>query len=240
MWKRNFTRSLVSCCIAIVSISANGDAFIMTKAMSASTIAEIFIQDNEVRVELEIGLNDIQAFKNLLPDEVYQKLTDDHEPYQARINTFFQQDFTISANDKRLLGKVIRIGPRDRIKRDLITGDAITVLPQQSNKVIFAQLVYPFTGKPKTITIKPPLKNGRAAAEIGFMTYHQGLHINDFRYLSRAESLTLQWDDPWYSSFNHKNLARRYNQPLSAFLYIEPFEVRKEIIIRPLDIQKYT
>ncbi len=54
-----------------------GDALIVTRAMKATTIAEIFIEDEEVRVELEIGGSDLRAFGRVLPDEI-------HRAYSAR------------------------------------------------------------------------------------------------------------------------------------------------------------
>jgi hypothetical protein len=56
------------------------DAIITSRAMFASTIAEFFIQDGQVRVELEIGLQDLPAFRNLLPDEIYQKMGNSPRP----------------------------------------------------------------------------------------------------------------------------------------------------------------
>jgi hypothetical protein len=63
------------------------------------------------------------------------------------------------------------------------------------------------------------------------------LQVNDFRYLSSPETLHLDWEDPWYSQFDKRSLWRRFKEPISAFIYVEPFEVRKEIIVRPKDLQ---
>ncbi|MCG7588622.1 hypothetical protein, partial [Photobacterium sp. OFAV2-7] len=51
-----------------------GDALIRSQAMKASTIAEFYIEEKGVRVELEIGSNALPVFRNLLPDPVYQYL----------------------------------------------------------------------------------------------------------------------------------------------------------------------
>ena len=61
--------------------------------------------------------------------------------------------------------------------------------------------------------------------------------MNDFRYLAHEETLDLDWNDAWYSRFRHPNLRRQFDAPLSAYLYIEPYEVRKEVIVRPKDLQ---
>jgi len=83
-------------------------------------------------------------------------------------------------------------------------------------------------------------EQGRVTANIGFITYHRGLPVMDFRYLSRRETLELDWDDPWYSKFKNRNLRRQYDAPLSVFLYVEPFEVRVEVVARPVDLQRWT
>ena len=68
-----------------------------------------------------------------------------------------------------------------------------------------------------------------AAANVGFIVYDRGIPVNDFRYLSRVETLDLDWEDPWYSRFRNRNLVRQYDAPLSVFLYVEHFEVRQEV-----------
>jgi hypothetical protein len=61
----------------------------------------------------------------------------------------------------------------------------------------------------------------------------------DFRYLGAESAIDLDWDDPWFSKFRNRNLWRQYDSPLNVFLYVEPFEVRVEIIARPRDVQKW-
>ncbi len=63
--------------------------------------------------------------------------------------------------------------------------------------------------------------------------------MNDFRYLSPRQTLDLDWEDPWYSAFRSRTLRRQYFAPMSGFVYVEPFEVRKEIVVRPLDLQHW-
>jgi len=50
------------------------DALIRPQAMFANSIAEIFVEESNVRVELEIGMGDIVAFRNLLPDAIYERM----------------------------------------------------------------------------------------------------------------------------------------------------------------------
>ena len=55
---------------SVFTVRARGDALVVTKAMQATTVAEFYVGESSVRVELEIGVADLAAFANLLPDEI--------------------------------------------------------------------------------------------------------------------------------------------------------------------------
>ena len=100
---------------------------------------------------------------------------------------------------------------------------------------------YPFSGKPESLTIIPPQNaNGIAAVNIGFIAYHTSVPIIDFRYLSGPAKVTLDWADPWYTKFDNPNLKRHHKSALMSFLYVEPREVRHEVLIRVRDLQEWT
>jgi hypothetical protein len=113
--------------------------------------------------------------------------------------------------------------------------------------VVYAELIYTFeTPRPQKLTIQPTTGQpttgnevSMVSANIGFVAYHNELPVNDFRYLGTTATLELNWDDPWYSHFQNRNLRRQNAAPILAYLYVEPFEVRKEIIVRPKDLQKF-
>jgi len=60
------TIALVIALAALVR-PASADVLIVNRSMSASTIVEIYIEEDVVRVELEIGEADIATFRDLLP-----------------------------------------------------------------------------------------------------------------------------------------------------------------------------
>ncbi|MCP3905968.1 MAG: hypothetical protein GY715_20275 [Planctomycetes bacterium] len=228
--------------VAAASVSpCRGDALVVTRAMTAPTIAEIFIEPGTVRVELEIGVDDLEGFRNLLPDELYERLGHDPSPLAVRFERFFTEDLVLRADDgDPIAGTVRQVVPRYRVRRDEITGDPVPGAEDEGEPVVFAEIDYALDGSPRALSLAPPTTDaGRAAASIGFMTYHGGVPINDYRYLAQEETIDLDWDDPWYSSFRNRNLRRRYNAPLSVFLYVDHFEVRKEIIVRPKDLQHW-
>ena len=203
--------------------------------MKASSIAQYYIEDTQVRVELEIGLESLPTFRNLMPDAIYREMGFGDEEIEQRLQSFFERDLALLVDGEPLPGYVAEIGPSRRILRDPINGSPLPV-QDEAPDVIRAELVYPFRKeqRPETLIFVAP-----AASDIGFVAYHKGVAVNDFRYLASGYTLTLDWADPWYSSFNTRNLVRQYSAPMSGFIYVENFEVRKEIILRPKDLQRW-
>jgi len=233
--------TLAILCHSLMSGNVCGDAVVVTEAMKASTIAEVFVEDEDVRIELEIGAADLAAFENMLPDEVYTALGNEALPLSARLERFFSEDFVLRAQGDLLPGRILKLTAGKRVSRDDITGEPLPVQPTDSELVVFAELAYALQSQPSILTLRPPRRGNtnNVAATIGFVAYHKQLPVNDFRYLSSEATLELDWNDPWYSRFRNPNLRRKNNAPISAFLYVEPFEVRKEIIVRPRDIQAW-
>jgi hypothetical protein len=107
-------------------------------------------------------------------------------------------------------------------------------------RVLYVEIAYPFTARPKQLTMVPPLdEQGRALVNIGFIAYHKAVPIIDFRYLSGPSVVTLDWDDPWYTVFENPNLKRHHKSALMTFLYVEPYEVRHEILTRVKDLEAW-
>lgn len=222
------------CAILFSSSPGRGDYIVRTQAMFANTIAEFYITEEVVRVELEIGARDVPAFRDLLPDDLYRKLGYGDQALAQRLRNFYTQGLVISDGSAVLPAVLERIEPAERVRRDEVSGEPIPGDEKQPEAVILVTLLYDLRDQPAKLFFKPPLQYG--PANIGFVVYHNGVAVNDFRYLGTQASLNLDWNDPWYSAFDGRSLRRSYYAPMSGFLYIEPFEVRKEIIVRPKDL----
>ncbi len=211
------------------------DALMVNQSAKASSIIEFYIDEDGVRTELEIGLDALAAFKNLLPDPIYQELGYGNEPLAQREQLFFNQQLALIGEDKiPLKGEILAIGPSRKVLRDTITGEPLPI-QDEAPEIIRATLFYHFPEgrRPDQINFLAPAK------AIGFVAYHNGVAVNDFRYLASGYTLLLDWRDPWYSHFKTRNLRRQHFAPMSGFIYVEPFEVRKEIIARPKDLQRW-
>lgn len=234
-------RGLMGSLVAVAGAAdrAAADAIVRSRAMLASTIAEYHVEDGRIRLDLEIGLGDLQGFRNLLPEELYARLGHPPRPLAERLADFYTRDLVVRADGgEPLIGRVVRMGTRPRVGRDEISGEPLPVDAEEDPEiVVHAALEYPLQGRPRTLTLQGPALDPRPS--VGFVAYHRSVAVNDFRYLTPVQTLQLNWDDPWYSAFETRPLRRAYFAPMSGFVYVEPYEVRKEIIARPLDLQRW-
>jgi hypothetical protein len=226
--------------------SAEADWINLSGAQNAPNIAEVYINDDHIKIELEIFVKDLVAFDRLIPDEFFTDTGIKRAPLEERMQQFSNQDLQVLADNGQKLQAVLKlIEPRLRKERpssipwkiNPYTGQPIPG-PPEDKRVLYAELIYPFTKKPSSLTIIPPLdeKTNTSKMPIGFITYHKGVLINDFKYLSGPSTLTLDWRDPWYSEFDKKALKRWQRGGVMSFLYIEPYEVRHEILARVKDL----
>lgn len=228
--------------------SALSDWINLTGAQSAPNIAEIYIEDDHIRLVLEIYVGDLDKFVDLLPDDFLKASGIEPPPIQERIRRFSEETFQFLTEDKnRLLAELKLVEPRMRKERPNPFAGMINPYtrqpvpgPPEDKRVLYAELIYPFKLKPETLTIIPPLgKGGIPTASIGFIAYHKEVPVVDYRYLSEPAVLHLDWKDPWYSKFENKALKRWQQSGIRTFLYIEPFEVRHETLVRVKDMQAW-
>ena len=133
-----------------------GDAIVVTQAMKASTIAEVFVEQGQVRVEIEVGVVDVEAFRNVLPDELYEKVTGKTNAIEERLKEFLERDWLLWADGDRLTGSVERIELKKRVTRDEITGEPAASQPEDAEIVIRVELSYSLEDESQSISIRPP------------------------------------------------------------------------------------
>jgi len=228
--------------------SARADWVNLTGAQSAPNIAEIYVEDDHVRLVLEIYVRDLDKFIDLLPDDFLKQGGIVPPPIQERLKWFSEDGFQFLTDDKsRLYAQLKRVEPRMRKDRPNPFAGMINPYtrqtvpgPPEDKRVLYAELVYPFESKPEALTIIPPLgKGGMPAASVGFIAYHKGVPVVDYRYLSEAAQMHLDWEDPWYSRFENKAYKRWQQSGLRTFLYVEPYEVRHETLVRVKDLEAW-
>ncbi len=228
---------------------AGADWINLSGAENSRNIAEIYVQDNHVKIVLELFPDDLIAFHQIMPDEFFgEDGAAERAPEAERLAEFANEGLQVlTAEGKKLPVEVLLVEPRMRVDRasifagmqNPITG-RITPGPPEDKRVVYTELRYPFQKKPKALTFIPPLdSNGQNKAGIGFIVEHKSVPVIDFRFLAGSAKLALDWEDPWYSKFDNPNLKRHHQSALMSFLYVEPYEVRHEVLTRVKDLDEW-
>ena len=238
----------------------------LTGAETSQNIAEIYILDDHVKVKLEVYVDDLEKFEELIPDEWFDQSSSDsttasikeRPSLEQRMQTFASKRLQfITEKGVKLPAKLELVEPRERVDRVSAYAGMINPMTRQrvrgapaDKRVLYAEIIYPFPSKdaeqgkvlkPEQLQIIPPLnEQGIVTANIGFVAYHRAVPIIDFRFLGRPAKLNLNWQDPWYTKFENKNLSRHHKYPLMLYLYVEPRQVRLEALLRVSDITEMT
>ena len=232
-----------------IAPGARADWMNLTGAETAPNIAEITVLDDRVRIALEVYIGDLATFEALLPDDWLKKDVAARPPSAERLKRFSAETFQVVTGDGTKLQADLRLA-EPRLRKDRASPFAGMINPMtrrrvpgapKDKRVLYAELEYPFKGKPETLTFIPPRdEKGITAVTIGFIAYHKAVPIIDFRYLSGAAKVNLDWADPWYTKFDNPNLKRHHKSALMSFLYVAPREVRHEVLTRVRDLQEWT
>ena len=224
--------------VIVVGLRAGyADWIALTGAEKASSIAEIYIETGKVRVILEVGEGDFQQFRSLN--------SKDSEVLSGEV---LAGVLRIEADGRILVPQIEKVELRKRqsryVKQHNVGGETEPnsgELNLNPPGVHYAELLYRLESKPSVLTFVPAADvKGRAIIEIGLILFHHQLPVIDYQFLKQPETLILDWKDPWYSRFENPQMKRHQQSGVMAYLYIEPNEVRQEILVRIADLSAWT
>ena len=231
--------------VCLFTNMAKADWINLTGAETAPNIAEIYVMDDHVRLVLEVYVKDLEIFKDLVPDDWVKDTSTQRADVKTRIKYFAENVFQIVDQDgTKLQAELKLVEPRQRVDRKSPFGGMVNPYTRQrvpdapaDKRVLYAEIIYPFSGKPSALTFVPPQdEEGRALTSIGFIAYHKAVPVIDFRYLGSAATVNLDWNDPWYTKFDNVNLKRHHKSAIMSYLYVEDYEVRHEVLTRVKDL----
>jgi len=245
------SKILAYVCLAVaifVATASRADWINLTGSETAPNIAEIYVLDDRVRVKLEVYIGDLDKFDDLVPDDWLRDASGRASP-EERLESFSREGLQfVTDKGEQLIAKAVTIEPRLRVDRQSPFAGMINPITRArvpdapaDKRVLYVELDYPFEEKPDSLQFIPPLDEDAdiASVTIGFITYHKSVPVIDFRYLGAPAHLTFDWSDPWYSKFRNVNLKRHHASALMTFLYVEPYEVRHEILTRVKDLEEW-
>ena len=156
-------------------IPVQADWINLTGAETSPNIAEIYVLDDHIKVKLEVYVGDLETFEELVPDDWVKELDIQQPPLEQRIKHFANHTLKfIPDKGKPLSAQLVLVEPRMRVDRQSPFAGMINPMTRQrvpeapaDKRVLYAEVIYPFEGKPKQLTMVPPLDaEGRAQERI--------------------------------------------------------------------------
>ncbi|MBY6189776.1 hypothetical protein KUV22_05025 [Microbulbifer agarilyticus] len=232
---------LVLIFLLVVTRTVSADYLSLTGAETAPNIAEFAFEGEHLLLTLEISIDDAHHFWPALKGhENLNRLVAEadkysninvrvetengvHDPVDLRVNAA-----TRSPRYSPFAGK---IDPR--------TGRKLPSMPEDK-QVLQVYSRYHLGGADK-ITVVPPLDHTDfSTATIGFISSHGAMPVSNYAYLSRSVTWQINRQDPWQTQIITPRIQRQLRFPLHSYLYIQPREIRHEIIFRPRDMATWS
>lgn len=221
--------------------AVSADVVLTNGSEVARNIAVLHVKDDGVYVDLEVYVEDIPLFTNMLPIGWSSDFVrDEPEAEQSSAQAESRALSIVGRDGQALHAEIRKLEYRTRIdrasplagQRDPFSGQ-IVPSPPPDPRVLFLEVFFPFQNSlPEELTIMPPSRDDEPLVTIGMQVFDREVPVTDFRFLSKPAELRIHWPDPWDSRFSAESLNRKAQDGTSTFLYIEPREVRHETLIR--------
>ncbi len=217
-------------------ISTIFQAFLCALIIHNNAIADwnsgVTIEDASTRLAINIIDDGVHLSINITEDAITQLLNANKtkdlnaESRKVTLNKFAIQLLKIRANQQ--LTPTIK---SNNIELKKIASDSS-----------YIEIFFPFSEThPEQLDIVPNFSSIEKAGKKHIITVsHQGLPVIDHGVLTQPELLNLDWEDPWYSHFLNPKLKRDHNDPVMAFLYVEPQQIKTEIVVRVKEMANWT
>ena len=94
-----------------------------------------------VRVTFEIGEKDAQWFHNILPNNYYKEGYTENNALKSH-KSFYQNDFVLTANGKKLNGQIQKTDFIKRTPRSSLYTGKVDTTSQASKYVVYLEIIY--------------------------------------------------------------------------------------------------
>jgi hypothetical protein len=96
---------------------AQADWINMTGAETAPNIAEIYVEDDRLRLLLEVYIGDLEVFSDLIPDDLLAQAEADRPTPAERLQRFSSQTFRVVTEDGTPLQAELKLA-EPRLRKD--------------------------------------------------------------------------------------------------------------------------
>lgn len=215
----------------VLTSQAGADSIHGSTGTSSSNLLKASVNQYGLVIELEIDPEEADlALPRLIRRATKAEALPTATPKRSELR--------VEADGKALAGWVEVFVKRKRVNLDPITGKPMD--EPRDDDVLFLRVRYPFPSRPDELVLSPPLDaSGQPRVALGFVAFHDGVPVNELASLKVPETLRLDWSNPFYSRFSRPSIGRKYEAPVNVFMYVEPHEVRAEVVGRVMDFAPF-
>jgi len=174
-------------------------------------VAEVGVEAGEVRLNLRLA-------RRAVPDAA---IVGEPTPAEAPAWLALRLPQLLAENGKPLPGKLLSLAKAEEPGKE---GGKETYF-----EAVFG---YPLEAQAGRLGLAP----AQGQPPVGVVVLHRGVPVADLMALEKKHWIGLDWNDPWRSRFDDPAFARRHAEPRS-YVYVEPYEVRHELLLRLKDLK---
>jgi len=211
----------------------------VSPAAGASTQAEVHIEGRTIRLRLEIGQEEFDRL-----DEMAKAQQQELQSLLAKIVQIEVDGKNLKLDISQYLGsQAARLLVPDGVEASAMWTDSLASRTGLTTSGSGKQAIQPLMRHAVETTFSipddsadPPRLKLTPLLAVGLIVYHEQIPVTEHRLLSQAEILVLDEQDPWFSRFENPAMNRMLQSVITGVLYVEPTEVRQEVIIRLNDL----
>jgi len=226
-------------CLTLLGSTAKAHPISLTDAV-------VDVRTDHVRIKLGVAIEDYVLYYDLQANKEFKYTADVLRERAKKHQQFILDRLQIRGADGKLLA-----GQLQGLDTTQIPDEGVLQTEIKSRRVSY-QLKYPVTRKHRFLTIRQ-LFGELQPASMDCLLLHNGFLLEKARQLASGQTYTIEldWDNPPtqrpdYKTFRanqeeqlRKRLGIASYSTLYSFLYITPREVRHEILIPMLTLEKW-
>lgn len=236
-------RLLLTVCVAVISspsVSAAVGAGCRSHPISI-TEASLYVTRNRAVMQFQMFAEDLLLFQGLEPNDQDRITAEDLRDGLERHKAFLLERVMIRDADGNLItGQVTDLKPFE------IPADGIPTTELMLHSATY-EIEYPFSAPPEFLTVQQDIsdENFMIPSEMRLNLHQAGTALNMTEQLKPGASTTVRFDwesalsndatdaewDTWFEQQREKTLGITSYSSVYSFIYIEPAEVRHEILI---------
>jgi hypothetical protein len=205
------------------------------------TEASMFVSRAKALVRIQMFAEDLVLFQGIEPNDQDRLLPDDLKDALEKHKAFLLEKFTLrNADGERFRGQVTGLQPFE------IPADGIASSEMMQHTATY-ELEFSFESPPEFITIQQDItdENFIVPSEMSLNVHQAGTGLNFSERLMPGGSTSIRFDwtqtlsenatddewDSWFEKQREATLGITSYSSVYSFIYIEPAEVRHEILI---------